>query len=256
MSGNIAREQVQSFQDNGYIIFRGLASEAETRAMRQVAEQELEENTLPLEYEASVAYPGAPESITAPGGTTVRRLLQAYSREDVLSGWAIDQRVCNRLRQLFKDESLLLVQNHHNCIMTKHPRYSSETHWHQDNRYWAYEESDLITVWLALGHEEQANGGMYLIPGSHRMEFDDERYDEELFMREDLPRNQTLIEQAVLAELEPGDVLFFHSRLFHAAGRNQTERRKFALVYTYRRTQNHPIDPETGRGDIELPSFE
>jgi phytanoyl-CoA hydroxylase len=254
MADVIAQEQIQSFHDNGYLIFRELASEQETGRFRAVAERDLEAGTGPVEYEAEVAYPGAPASLAAPGGNTVRRLRQAYSRDAALAGWGLDKRVAGRLRQLFSESEVLLVQNHHNCIMTKLPRYSSETHWHQDNRYWSYAENNLITVWLALGHEEQANGGMYLIPGSHRMDFSDDRYDKALFLREDLERNQSLIEQAVLAELEPGDALFFHSNLFHAAGRNVTAKSKFALVFTYRTAGNQPLDPATGTDDIVLPS--
>ena len=66
---NIAREQIQSFHDNGYVIFRGLATLEETADMRRVAERELENSHDPLEYEADVAYPGSPESLDAPGGT-------------------------------------------------------------------------------------------------------------------------------------------------------------------------------------------
>jgi len=254
MTGLIAQEQIQAFRDNGYIIFRELASRQETRCFRAIAERDLEQAAGLLEYEADVAYSGAPSSLDAPGGNTIRRLRQAYSRDDALAVWATDKRISSRLRQLFDHDSLLLVQNHHNCIMTKHPRYSSETHWHQDNRYWAYRKNNLITVWLGLGHEEQANGGMNLIPGTHRMQFSNDRYDDTLFLREDLLQNQTLIEQAVLAELQPGDALFFHSNLFHAAGRNLTERSKFALVFTYRRSDNQPLDPVTGDQDIVLPA--
>ena len=37
--------------------------------------------------------------------------------------------------------------------MTKAKTYSSATLWHQDNRYWSFEEENLISVWLALGDE-------------------------------------------------------------------------------------------------------
>ena len=196
MPSNIAPEQIQSFRDNGYLIFRGLASLDEAQQLRRIAERELELCRPPLELEADVAYPGAPDSIDAPGGTTIRRLQGAFGRHVELASWGLDQRIASRLRQLFNYESILLVHNHHNCIMTKQPHHSSETHWHQDNRYWSYQESDLITAWLALGHEEQANGGMNLIPGTHRMDFADDRYDEALFLRENLPQNQTLSGQA------------------------------------------------------------
>ena len=226
------------------MIIRGLADRAEVRHLRKLAEQDLADQHGPVELEADVQYPGAPASRAAPGGDTVRRLLEAYNRQPDYAAWGSDQRVTDRLRVLFGNQEIFLVQSHHNCVMTKHPRYSSETHWHQDARYWAYTNPNLISVWLALGFEEQANGGMQLIPGTHNVDFDDHRYDSEKFLRTDLPENLDLIQHAVLAELEPGDALFFHARLFHAAGRNLSRRRKFALVFTYRCAGNPPL-PES-----------
>ncbi len=70
------------------------------------------------------------------------------------------------------------------------------------------------------------------------------RLDAALFLRTDLAENHPMIADAVPLSLNPGDVLFFHSRLFHAAGRNQTERVKLSPVFTYRAADNHPI-PDT-----------
>ncbi|MFN9295259.1 MAG: phytanoyl-CoA dioxygenase family protein, partial [Planctomyces sp.] len=45
-----------------------------------------------------------------------------------------------------------------------------------------------------------------------------ELLDEAQFLRTDLPQNQPLLQTAVPVPLQPGDVLFFHARCFHAAG--------------------------------------
>ncbi len=133
---------------------------------------------------------------------------------------------------------------HHNCVMTKQPRYSSETGWHQDIRYWAFERPELVSVWLALGRETPENGCLYVIPGTHTLPISRDRLDDALFLRPDLPENATLIAQKVPVELEPGDVLFFHCRTFHAAGRNRTEQTKYSVVFTFRPADNPPR-PET-----------
>ena len=56
---------------------------------------------------------------------------------------------------------------HHNCLMTKHPRYGSMTGWHRDMRFWSFEREDLVSVWLALGEETIDNGALWFVPGSH-----------------------------------------------------------------------------------------
>ena len=232
--------QLEFFSRNGYLIVRALATSKEVEAIRAATQRDLRAEKQPLEYEAEVQYPGSPASLEAPGGHTIRRLKSVYGRDSSIDNWAKCARVTERMRQLLNTEQLLLVRSHHNSIMTKHPSYSSHTGWHQDVRYWNFDKPELVNAWLALGHEEQANGGMQLIPGSHKMQFSTDRYDEEKFLREDLAENKALIDQAVLAELEAGDVLFFHANLFHMAGRNFTEKVKYALVLTYRCHSNRP----------------
>lgn len=241
------------FHDHGYLILRGLAPADLVEAMRCEAEVQLQQRQPPLELEVEVQYPGAPSGPLAPGGDTVRRLLQACDRHPDFRNWATGQPLAGLLTCLFDGRPPVLVQSHHNCIMTKLPHYSSETHWHRDARYWNYTSGDLISAWLALGREEAVNGGMQLIPGSHRLQLDASRFDAAQFLRTDLPENQALIQQSVLAELDPGDVLLFHAKLFHAAGRNQTERRKFALVTTYRDLDNQPQPDSRSAGLPDLP---
>ena len=127
------------------------------------------------------------------------------------------------------------MHNHHNSLMTKRPQFSSSTNWHRDIRYWRYSREDLVSVWLALGEETPENGALMLIPGSHRLEFERNNFDDRLFFRQDLPENRALISSAVCARLQPGDVLFFHCRCLHAASRNATDQTKLSLVFTYRR---------------------
>ena len=194
----------------------------------------------PLEYEAQVRYPGAPDSLDAPGGRTVRRLLQACARDRLYRDWATSPALANRLHQLLGPR-LELSQAHHNCIMTKNPAFSSATGWHQDIRYWSFERPELVSVWLALGAEHEENGCLWLVPGSHKMELRREQYDDDRFFRADLDENREILKAKVAAELDEGDVLFFHCRLLHAAGRNRTDLIKFAAVFTYHAADNLPL---------------
>jgi len=151
-------------------------------------------------------------------------------------------------------DELLLSQNHHNCVMTKHPGFSSQTSWHQDIRYWRFDRPELVSTWIALGAENVANGALLLIPGSHKLNIDPGRFDAALFLRTDLEENAALLSTAVAVELEAGDVLFFHSRTLHAAGQNDSETVKRSIVFTYHTTDNQPI-PQTRSAvfeDIEV----
>lgn len=232
-------EEVERFQRDGYAIVKGLAGGELVSEMTDATLLGLERRIEPIEYEADVQYPGSPSSRTAEGGGTIRRLKEAQSRHPSFTRLVTSPAVVGRLRQLLGPR-IVLPLAHHNCVMTKQPAYSSETHWHQDIRYWSYQQPELVSLWVALRRETKENGCLQLIPGSHRAEYPRSSYDDALFFRQDLPENQKCIATKIHAELEPGDALFFHCRTLHAAGRNQTAEPKFSVVFTFRPEQNSP----------------
>lgn len=235
--------QLAGFGRDGYLIARGLASRAVIDRMRRLAQEYLRGEAGPLEYEADLGYPGAPASRDAPGGRTVRRLLQAYARDAAFREWATSSALAARLGQLLAPQ-VTLSQAHHNCIMTKHPAWASATNWHQDIRYWSFARPDLVSVWVALGRERPENGCLLLLPGTHATDFRFNQFDEAKFLRADLEENRQLMRTQIAAELEPGDALFFHCRLLHAAGSNCTGETKYSVVFTYHAAGNPPL-PDT-----------
>jgi phytanoyl-CoA hydroxylase len=232
---------VSGFHENGFIVAKGLVPDTTRAELQLIAESHLQQNLAPIEYEVDVQYPGSPLGSEAPGGATARRLLQACSRHLAFRNWAADANIKTCLQQLFSLKNIGLSQCHHNCIMTKQPGFSSATLWHQDIRYWDFDQENLISAWLALGDEDRKNGCLRVIPGSHRMVLEPGRFDAAMFLRADLAENKALIKCAEKVELKAGDMLFFHSKLFHAAGRNLTDTIKYSVVFTYHDVDNHPI---------------
>lgn len=236
----LAPTELERFRRDGYLVARRIVAPALTAAALRVALEQLAARQGPLELEAEVDYPGSPRSKSAPGGDTVRRLLQAYGRAEELRALATCPGVVARLRELLASDPLLVLA-HHNCVMTKMPRYSSLTGWHQDIRYWSYRRAELVSAWFALGRECPDNGGLSFLPGTHRMAFGRGRLDDRLFLRDDVPENRELIATRTSPQLDEGDVVFFHCRLFHAAGQNTTSATKFSPVYTYRAADDPPL---------------
>ncbi|MFA7387705.1 MAG: phytanoyl-CoA dioxygenase family protein [Thiohalobacteraceae bacterium] len=236
----LSSAEQDAFRCNGYLILRGFADAAQVAALRIVAEEQLQREIAPVEYEADLHYPGAPRSRNAEGGRTVRRLLQAQSRHPAFTEWLVRAPLTHCLHQLLGPEVLMPLA-HHNCIMTKQPHFSSDTAWHQDIRYWSFERPELINAWLALGPERTDNGCLRLVPGSHRLNFAKQQFDAACFFREDLRENRALLDQAISAELEAGDLLLFHCRTLHAATRNFSEHTKFSAAFTFRAGDNPPL---------------
>ncbi|WP_153098854.1 phytanoyl-CoA dioxygenase family protein [Paraburkholderia hayleyella] len=240
MSVHSKKEQVQTLREQGFVVVPGLVSPERCRALKQIAQQQLQLAVAPLEFEADLRYPGAPESKYAPGGHTVRRLLDAYARHPGFHEWACAPEIKSWMT-LYFGEQPYLSRAHHNCMMTKHPAYGSLTGWHRDMRYWSFERDDLVSVWLALGPETVNNGGLWFVPQSHDAALTASCFDEAKFFRSDLPDNQALIQTAVSPELHMGDVVFFHCKTLHSAGKNLSDEVKFSLVFTYHGASNAPL---------------
>ncbi len=239
------------FEEYGYVILRRLAGENTVKRMITTTRKGLEYSIPPVEYEADLRYPGAPESLVDLGGKTIRRLKQAHSRGIAFTEWVTFPPLVSSLKQLLGPE-LVCPLAHHNCVMTKEPQFSSDTGWHQDIRYWSFPKPELVSIWLALGNENKENGCLQLVPGSHRMTFNQHQFDEEFFFRDDLRENQKLLEQTVHAELEAGDVLLFHCRTLHAATRNHTNQTKYSVVFTFRGAENSPVPGSRSAASPEL----
>ncbi|MDY7806966.1 phytanoyl-CoA dioxygenase family protein [Burkholderia stagnalis] len=240
LQSDLIRAQVAELRERGFVIARGLVDAEQCAALKRIAERQLQEAAQPIEFEADLRYPGAPESKHAPGGHTVRRLLDAYARDSAFAERAIAPEIGEWMHAYF-GERPVLSRAHHNCMMTKHPAYGSLTGWHRDFRYWAFERSDMVSAWLALGPETNENGALWLVPGSHTAEFGAQAFDDAKFFRSDLPENRKMIDAATCPPLAAGDVVFFHCNTLHSAGQNRSDQVKFSLVFTYHGESNRPI---------------
>lgn len=253
MSAFLSAAQLRQFRQDGYLVLPAMVAPDACADLRAVVQDHLRRAVPPLEYEADVGYPGAPSSLDAPGGRTVRRLQSAWQRDDALRAWAEDARIVASMEQLMEEPAVLTLA-HHNCVMTKHPHYGTATGWHRDIRYWRFARNELVTVWLALGDERVENGALRVIPGSHRFDIKPEQLDALDFLRPDAPENAVLFAQGITPVLHAGDVLLFHSGLFHAAGPNREDEVKMSVAFAYRGRSNLPLEGSRSAagGDVLL----
>ena len=138
------------------------------------------------------------------------------------------------------DTILDIAKAHHNSIMTKMPLSGTETLWHQDIRYWRFNNDNLVSVWLALGEENDDNGVLEFIPGSHKMTLTPDQFGEKEYFLSDYAKNSALVETKEQTVLQKGDVVLFHCKLLHRANENRTQTPRISFVYTVRGESNHP----------------
>jgi len=246
--------QIQQFKIDGYLVLPAVLQPDEADQLRTRAEEHCDSRIEPFELEAEVSYPGAPSDVNAEGGDTIRRLLMAFQRDKVFTAQASRVEIVEGVKQILDTNQLMLNPNHHNCIMTKQPAYSSETLWHRDTRYWNFSDKYLINAWFALGDEQKDNGAMKILPGSHRWDVQERALDEAQFLKFEHPDNQYRLATQRLVTLNKGDVLLFSAHCFHAAGKNITNTPKYSMVFTYHGPTTSPIEGShsASRPEIQL----
>ncbi len=129
----------REFARDGYAVCRDFLDPGFRERLLRDIRHSLAPPLAPVEFEADTGYPGAPGSRRDSGGNTPRRLLFACTRYPELRALVTGPRVGAIVRRLVDSEAILMSQNHHNCVMTKYPGFSSLTNWHQDIRYWRFD---------------------------------------------------------------------------------------------------------------------
>lgn len=229
----LTKKQLTEFNKNGFLVLRNFADKSLCNEILEKAKIHLEKKQAPIETEQE--YMNLNEN-----SITVRRLRQVYDREAVFRKWMTNEKIRPILKQILNDTPILTLA-HHNSIMTKLPHDSTRTFWHQDRRYWNFENDDLVSVWLALGDEHLENGLLEFIPNSHKINFSKERFDSSSNFLDDNEENRKLIQQKTSTDLEKGDVVLFHCKTLHHASKNHTKKAKISFVYTVRAESNKAI---------------
>ncbi len=244
----LSSAQVAEFKENGFLLLRGFLDKNSCNLIRDIAKIHMQYKVEPIETEYE--YIGIENEEYK---QSVRRIRQVYDRDIVFKNWMLNREIRPILEQVL-DEKPVIVKAHHNSIMTKRAKTSTHTEWHRDRRYWSYDSDNLVSVWLALQDENQENGVLEFIPGSHKMKLKPEQFDEKDFFMPDYEGNLELISKKVSFNLEAGDIVLFHCELLHRANANKSDKDKISFVYTVKGKSVNalPNSRSSSFGEVEL----
>jgi phytanoyl-CoA hydroxylase len=243
----LTNEELAQFKRDGFLLLPQFAAHELCDTIKDIAKAHLKHKVPPIETEMEyVAKTKEERKLISDGKAhlldervTVRRLRQVYHRDIVFKQWMEHEGIRPVLKQVLGEDPVITIA-HHNSIMTKMPHTSTETRWHQDFRYWSFENDNLVSIWLALDEENSENGVLEFIPGSHKMVLDASRFDEKEYFS-DSEQNRSLISTKVSHPLKKGDVVLFHCKLLHRANKNCTDEPKISFVYTVKGVSNHAV---------------
>ena len=224
---SVSADQIASFQEDGYLILRGLFDAEEAGILRAAAQadQSFQDHAYDLE--------------DGEGGKA-QLVLWNSTGEDLWGAIARSERVVNAMEGLLGDE----VYHYHSKMSIKQPRTGGAWSWHQDYGYW-YQNGclfpDMGSAFIAVDPNTRANGCLQVLKGSHKMgRIEHGRYGDQTGADPERTDEATKIMELVYVELDPGDTLFFHSNLLHRSDQNTSPNPRWSLICCYNTKHNDP----------------
>lgn len=240
MANIMTPSQIAAYERDGMVIVRNLFDARETELLRRAMEEDPQVRSHILDRRDQQ------------GGST--RIALWNRAGDSVYGMAA------RCRKMVDTVETLIgepVYHFQSKLTAKDPYVGGAWEWHQDYGYWYYNgclRPDMLSCMIALDRTNRENGCLQLVKASHKLG----RIDHVPLtptQNEADPERMTYIlakHELVYAELEPGDVLFFHCNMLHRSDQNRSPNRRWTLLICYNAVSNDAFRHEDDRSFVPL----
>jgi ectoine hydroxylase-related dioxygenase (phytanoyl-CoA dioxygenase family) len=213
------------FQENGYLPYGRVLTDAEVALLRQRCEDIAcgrMDHVPPRYIQSEAAFSGS----SAAGSERldqIRKMTHLCYFDELFENTARKAEIVDVIEALLGPNIKLYCDQ----LMMK-PRYNGTvTGWHQDSVAWPqFAPQNQVSCWVALDDATVENGCMTVIPGSHNWgPISSEKRD--AFM------DNPLVPDPLPVEVKAGSCMFHHGLNFHRTGANSTPHRRRGLALHY-----------------------
>ena len=204
------------FERDGYMVVRGVATPSDVAAFHEVFT-----TLIP-----AIDYPRGPDGV-------VRELTGFARAYEPLKRIALDGRFGGLVARALGAARVQLLQD---SLLYKPAHDGGSVEWHQDRTYIGYlEPAAIATLRIALEPEDEGNGCMRVVPGSHRWGHAGENQSlTAASVASLLPQltdvQRAAVEHARSLPLEPGDVSIHHCLTLHGSPSNTSDRPRRTIL--------------------------
>jgi phytanoyl-CoA hydroxylase len=221
----ISREQVEFYNENGYVVVENLFDAAMLDRLRGViAEFVAKAGSVSAHNEVYDLEPGH-----RPEAPRVRRIKTPHKWHPLFLEAVREPRMVEVLKALLGPD----VRLHGSKLNMKSPHYGSPVEWHQDWAFYPHTNDDILAIGVMLDDVEIENGPLQVLPGTHRV---DKVWDHHLEGRFCGAMDPTATpdldySKAVACTGKAGSCSFHHVRLVHGSAQNTSDRPRHLLLY-------------------------
>jgi len=212
----------EQYEEDGYLLVRGVFDAAEVQAMRDGIARILE----------TVEATGNDRDHTWAG---VDQSLKLKGFHDLQYHDAVFTRMVAhpRLVAVLTDLIGPNVQLHHSKMLVKPPEEGAPFPMHQDYPYFPHERHTVLAASVHLDDTDEENGCLHVVAGSHKLgplEADGEAHTVDYPLAGGTP-----------CPAAAGDVLFFNYLTIHGSGTNRSSRTRRNVLFQYRDPADRPV---------------
>src|SRR5258708_17715589 len=209
---SLNKEQYAFYQENGYLLARGVLTPAEAKAYRQEC-HDLVDRLSAQNKNIEATWGSAREAVAEAKETKLLHCHNVQFYSGALTKLLTDDRMTAIAADIIGSPN---VQLHHNKMFVKPPEKGSPFPMHQDVPYFPHEPHSLIAAIFHFDDAPIEKGCVRVVPGSHKLGPIEHKPEGGWH----LPFEQYPIEAAVPCEAKAGDVLFFSYLTIHGSGIN------------------------------------
>jgi ectoine hydroxylase-related dioxygenase (phytanoyl-CoA dioxygenase family) len=233
----LSEEQRRFYDENGYLLVRGLLSREEATRLREHAHGLIERLSARRSVEATWG------SAREVGGANTQ-LLHCHNVEfhdAAFTRLITDTRFTDVAAGIIGPN----IQLHHTKLFIKPPEKGSPFPMHQDYPFFKHERHTMVAAIIHFDDAPLEKGCVRVVPGSHRLgplEHDPEG-------GYHLPFERYPLESSVACPAEPGDVLIFSYLTIHGSGVNTSTEARTTLLVQMRDPLDVPLDDQREPGN-------
>lgn len=224
---SLSEQQLDQYRQDGFLVLKHLFDQDEVDLLRRSAKEDKA-----LDDHAFGRDDGE--------GGTVRLSLWNHPGDGIYGAFARCNRMATTADQLLGDEAY----HYHSKMIMKDARVGGAWAWHQDYGYW-YDNGvltpNLTSAFIAVDPATKENGCLQVIRGSHHCG----RVQHQLSGEQagaNLERVTEILKrfELVYVEMDPGDVVFFHSNLLHRSDQNESAHPRWSMICCFNARSNDP----------------
>jgi len=231
MNWKLSQEQVNSYQENGFIVIDNFLSPEELEEWRGAVTEAVRERG-GQKMPGKEVKVGDDDGINEDAdyfGKVFDQLLNLWQTDEDVREIMLDERIGKMAAQLAGVDGIRIW---HDQALIKRP-WANPTAWHLDTPFWSFSDRNAISIWVALDNATLENVCLFFIPGSHKQtNFDkitigrnmDGIFDVYPQLKNRMP---------VAAPMKAGSCSFHNGLTVHGANANMTNGFRRAMTCAY-----------------------